>query len=134
MLEEAKGAGMRPNTVMYTTLLNAYGQAGQLQAATDVLAEMQQAGVEPEPRTYTSLLSWWDPQLLMRVLACRTHCSTSGFHNTRSRSISGVEKNVHSSFKLSFSGSQSTHDQGLNRELALLCSSFLASGISMDRA
>lgn len=59
-MEEAVAAGHQPSAVMYTILLNAYGQAGMLQAAQAVIAEMQQAGLNPCGVTYTSLLTWCD--------------------------------------------------------------------------
>lgn len=67
VLEEAKAAGVRPNAVMYTSLLNAYGRAGQLQSAADVFREMQQDGVQPPARAYTSLMYWCAPSLQWAV-------------------------------------------------------------------
>lgn len=59
VMEEARRAGFRVDSVHYTMLLNAHGRAGQVQAAAAVLKEMRQEGIQPTPRSYTSMMNWW---------------------------------------------------------------------------
>lgn len=57
LLERMRAAGCPPNVVAYTSLLSAYGAAGDAAAAEDVLRRMQAAGCPPNSRTYTELMS-----------------------------------------------------------------------------
>lgn len=52
-------SGVAPGVVSYTSLLNAYGQAGDLAAAHQLLREMQAGGVHPNHFTYTSLMGYY---------------------------------------------------------------------------
>lgn len=63
VFEEAKAAGLQPSIIMYTTLVDAYGGAGQLQAASAVLADMQAAGVAPTVWTYACMMRWYGHRL-----------------------------------------------------------------------
>ncbi len=51
--------GIAPGVVCYTTLLNAYGAAGDMAAAQQVLTDMIAAGIKPNSITYTSLMGYY---------------------------------------------------------------------------
>ena len=92
VLDEAKAAGHQPNVVMYTTLINAYGRAGQLQAAIAVLDEMQAAGVSPNSMTYTSVMRLCVFTLLRIFLIFSLHLSSKHVQ-------SGIPRKVRQSTK-----------------------------------
>lgn len=50
-------AGLNPNVVTFTTLVNAYGQEGDVVGAERVLRRMEAAGVPPNIVTYNSVLT-----------------------------------------------------------------------------
>jgi pentatricopeptide repeat protein len=57
LLERMRRAGCPPNVVIYTSLLSAYGAAGDVGSAEGVLRNMQAVGCPPNSRTYTELMS-----------------------------------------------------------------------------
>ena len=57
VMREIFSLNLRPGVVVYTTLLNAYGVAGDLAAAHKVLHDMKAAGVQPNNFTYSSLMA-----------------------------------------------------------------------------
>lgn len=57
VMRELSSLGLRPGVVIYTTLLNAYGVAGDVAAAHQVLHDMRAAGVPPNNFTYSSLMA-----------------------------------------------------------------------------
>ena len=58
-MREMGSLGITPGVVCYTTLLNAYGTAGDMPAAQQVLTDMIAAGVKPNSITYTSLMGYY---------------------------------------------------------------------------
>ena len=59
VMREMASLGITPGVVCYTTLLNAYGTAGDMAAAQQVLTDMIAAGVKPNSITYTSLMGYY---------------------------------------------------------------------------
>ena len=59
VIREMAGSGVAPGVVCYTTLLNAYGAAGDMAAAHQVVTDMRAAGVKPNHVTYTSLMGYY---------------------------------------------------------------------------
>ncbi|KAL0052674.1 hypothetical protein WJX82_005877 [Trebouxia sp. C0006] len=59
VMREMGSLGIAPGVVCYTTLLNAYGTAGDMPAAQQVLTDMIAAGVKPNSITYTSLMGYY---------------------------------------------------------------------------
>lgn len=53
------GSGIAPGVVCFTTLMNAYGLAGDIPAAHQVLEDMRDAGIQPNQITYTSLMGYY---------------------------------------------------------------------------
>ncbi|XP_078440640.1 pentatricopeptide repeat (PPR) superfamily protein [Wolffia australiana] len=53
---EMKRRGYRPNAVSYTTLIDGFARAGDLEAARRLYDEMRERGVAPNSLTYSSLL------------------------------------------------------------------------------
>lgn len=58
-MREMASLGISPGVVCFTTLLNAYGTAGDVAAAQQVLTDMIAAGVKPNSITYTSLMGYY---------------------------------------------------------------------------
>ena len=58
-MREMASLGINPGVVCYTTLLNAYGTAGDVAAAQQVLTDMIAVGVKPNSITYTSLMGYY---------------------------------------------------------------------------
>lgn len=54
-LEEMRGAGLSPNAVTWSALINACCRAAQIERAFQVLAEMESSGFTPNVVTYTTL-------------------------------------------------------------------------------
>lgn len=73
-MREIISLGLRPGVVAYTTLLNAYGVAGDVAAAHKVLRDMKAAGVPPNNFTYSSLMAFYsqagDVSKILVSLAC----------------------------------------------------------------
>lgn len=59
VMRELSSLGLRPGVVIYTTLLNAYGVAGDVAAAHQVLRDMRAARVPPNNFTYSSLMAFY---------------------------------------------------------------------------
>lgn len=51
-----RSEGISPSVVIYTALLSAYAECGDVAGARGVLAEMQAEGVEPTIHTYTAFM------------------------------------------------------------------------------
>mmetsp|Transcript_52302 Transcript_52302/g.156974 ORF Transcript_52302/g.156974 Transcript_52302/m.156974 type:complete len:1058 (-) Transcript_52302:418-3591(-) len=56
-LAGGSSAAQRPNVVTWNTLIDAYHLTGDLTSALDVLERMRQHGIQPDARTYTSLIA-----------------------------------------------------------------------------
>lgn len=72
-MRELSSLGLRPGVVIYTTLLNAYGVAGDVAAAHQVLHDMRAARVPPNNFTYSSLMALYSqagnvPKILVSPL------------------------------------------------------------------
>ena len=57
MHQELKQSGQRPNLVVYTAMLSAYGRAGRYADAEEMWREMRTAGCVPGLAAYTALMS-----------------------------------------------------------------------------
>ncbi len=65
VLARMTASGVRPQEREYGALIMAHGAAGDLAAARAVLPEMRAHGVEPNTFTYTNLIGWRTPCLLL---------------------------------------------------------------------
>lgn len=65
--QELQQSGQRPNLVVFTAMLTAYGRAGRYADAEEMWREMRAAGCVPGLAAYTALMSAYARQGLAAV-------------------------------------------------------------------
>jgi len=51
-----KQGGIKPNTITYSSLINAYGKANQLSKMKEIVERMKKEGIESDVITYNSII------------------------------------------------------------------------------